>query len=95
PAQWLQVWKTDDWNRLRVRCTGGDLPTIETWVNGLKVCHFDATTTTHPKFDRQRAQAVTKSTGAIGLQVHGGKNWPAGTQVKWKDLRIREITKRQ
>ncbi|MCA9177500.1 MAG: exo-alpha-sialidase, partial [Planctomycetales bacterium] len=42
PAQWLQVWKTDDWNRLRVRCTGGDLPTIETWVNGLKVCHFDA-----------------------------------------------------
>ena len=91
--QWLHVWKTNDWNRLRVRCTGGELPVIETWVNGLKVCRFNAATTTHPKFDRDRAMSVIRPTGSIGLQVHGGKNWQAGDRVFWKDIRIRKIAR--
>jgi hypothetical protein len=91
PEQWLGVWKTDGWNRLRIRVTGGELPTIETWVNDLKVCRLNTATTTHPQFDRTRARSVTNRSGAIGLQVHGGKNWKAGDRVYWKDLRIRRI----
>jgi hypothetical protein len=90
--QWLAVWRTSDWNQLSIRCTGGELPLIETWVNGLKVCRFNAATTTHPGFDRDRAMTVINPTGSIGLQVHGGKNWKAGDRVFWKDIRIRRNT---
>lgn len=90
-TQWLDVWKTDDWNRLRIRVTGGHLPVIETWVNDFKVCRFDAATTTHPQYDPDRAKSVTQPSGSIGLQVHGGKRWKAGQRVYWKDIRIRKI----
>jgi hypothetical protein len=89
--EWLKIWKTSDWNRLRIRCTGGELPVIETWVNDLRVCRFNAATTTHPKFDRSRALEVVEPAGSIGLQVHGGKNWKAGERVFWKDLRVRRL----
>jgi|GEM_PF-522016 len=89
--EWLKIWKADDWNRLRIRCTGGELPVIETWVNDLKVCRFNAATTTHPQFKRERALEVVQPTGSIGLQVHGGRNWKAGERVFWKDLRIRRL----
>jgi len=92
PEEWLQVWKPDGWNRLKIRCTGGELPIIETWVNDLKVCRFDSSKTTHPQFDRQRALEVTQPSGSIGLQVHGGKNWKAGDRVYWKDVRIRQLS---
>lgn len=89
--EFLAAWKTTDWNRMRIRVTGGHLPVIETWVNDLKVCRFDASKTTHPKFDPTRAKEVVGETGAIGLQVHGGKNWKAGERVFWKDLRVRPL----
>ena len=89
--EWLRVWKPTDWNRLRIRVTGGVLPVIESWVNGLKVCRFDAAKTTHPNYDPKRAKGVVKATGAIGLQVHGGKRWLAGQRVHWKDVRVRRI----
>jgi len=89
--EWVKVWKTTGWNRLRIRVTGGVLPVIETWVNGLKVCRFNAAKTTHPKYDSKRARGVVKETGSIGLQVHGGKRWLAGQRVYWKDVRVRTI----
>lgn len=89
--EWLSVWKTDDWNDIRIRVTGGHLPTIETWVNGLKCCRFDATETSHPKFDAEKAKEVTLPEGSIALQVHGGKNWKAGQRVYWKDIRVRRL----
>ena len=89
--EWLAAWKPNDWNELKIRCTGGHLPVIETWVNGLKVCRFNAATTTHPQFDQKRARDVVQPTGSVGLQVHGGKNWKAGKRVYWKDLRLRRL----
>ena len=89
--QWLKAWKPDDWNDLRIRCTTGHLPVIETWINDLKVCRFNAATTTHPQFDRDKALKAVGRTGSIGLQVHGGKNWKSGDRVYWSDLRIRRI----
>lgn len=91
PEEWLNVWKTEGWNRMRIRCTGGQLPVIETWVNDLEVCRFNAETTTHSGFDRERAKTAVQLNGSIGLQVHGGKNWKKGDRVYWKDLRIRKV----
>lgn len=88
--EWLAAWKPDEWNRIRIRVTGGELPTIETWVNGLKCCQFNAVSTTHPKFDTEKAKEVTIPKGSIALQVHGGKNWKAGQRVYWKDIRVRK-----
>ena len=89
---WLAHWQVDDWNRLRVRVTGGVLPVINVWLNQLHVCKFDASKTTHPQFKKERAMEVVKASGSIGLQVHGGKNWQAGKRVLWKDLRIRNLS---
>jgi hypothetical protein len=89
--EFLKAWKADGWNRLRIRVTGGHLPVIETWINDLKVCRFDASRTTHPKFDPEKAKEVVSESGSIGLQVHGGKNWKAGQRVFWKDVRVRKL----
>lgn len=88
---WLNAWRSSDWNRLKIRVTGGALPIIETWINDLKVCRFDASRTTHPRFDPEKAREVVEPEGSIGLQVHGGKNWKAGQRVYWKDLRVRRL----
>ena len=92
--EWLAAWKPNDWNRLRIRVTGELLPIIEVHVNQLAVCRFDASKTTHPRFDADRAKAVVQPTGSIGLQVHGGRNWKAGQRVFWKDVRVRKLLKR-
>ncbi|MCB1230611.1 MAG: DUF1080 domain-containing protein [Verrucomicrobiae bacterium] len=89
--EWLEAWKTGEWNRMRIRVTGGELPVIETWVNDLAVCRIDLSKTTHPQFDEEKAREAVEPTGAIGLQVHGGKNWQAGWRVYWKDLRIKRL----
>lgn len=89
--EFLAAWKTDDWNRMRIRVTGGELPVIETWVNELKICRFDASKTKHPKINSRKAKDVVESTGSIGLQVHGGKNWQSGWRVYWKDIRVRRL----
>lgn len=91
PEEWLAAWKTEGWNRLRIRCTGGVLPVVETWLNGLKVCRIDFATTPHPGYDAAKAAEVVRPKGSIGLQVHGGKAWPEGARVYWKDLRIRRL----
>ncbi len=89
--EFLRAWKTQDWNRLRVRVTGGQLPVIETWINDIKICRFDASKTEHSKFDPIQARGVVQASGSIGLQVHGGKNWKSGWRVYWKDIRIRRL----
>ena len=90
--EWLAAWEPADWNRMKIRCTGKDkFPLIEVWINDLKVCGFNAATTTHPKFNWKKAEGVTLESGSIGLQVHQGKNWPKGARVFWKDIRVRRL----
>jgi hypothetical protein len=88
--QWLQAWRLGAWNTARIRCVG-KYPKITTWINGLKVCHFDGETCTHPGYDKDRVLAILGRSGSIGLQVHGGKSWPKGTRCRWRDLRIKEL----
>lgn len=89
--EFLEAWKTTDWNRMRIRVTGGHLPVIETWINDLKICRFDASGTAHPKFDPGKAKEVVSPSGSIGLQVHGGKRWKPGERIYWKDIRVRRL----
>jgi len=90
--EWLASWKPSEWNQIKIRCTGEtELPVIEVWVNDLKVCRFNAATTTHPTFDKEKAKTVVGPTGKIGLQVHRGNGWPEGARVFWKDIRITKL----
>lgn len=65
----------DGWNRVRIEANGS---TIRTYLNGEKRADLTDTRTAF---------------GFIGLQVHGIGNDRSkdGTQVRWKNLRIREI----
>jgi len=71
-------FKKDEWNDLRVRCTGFDMR-LEFWLNGEKLTDF-----------QQPADAPGYApTGLIGVQVHGGRD-DTGT-ARFRNLRIREL----
>lgn len=91
PEQWLKAWHVKDWNSARIRCTG-KYPQITTWVNDLKVCHWNGETCPLPEYDKERVFGILGREGAIGLQIHGGKNaWPKGTQCRWRNLFIKRL----
>ena len=78
---WPMLWRADQWNELRARIVGTDLPTITTWINGVKISEWTETTTRHP------------ATGSIGLQVHGGgdpKDYD-GKFVRYRNVRVRKL----
>ena len=70
---------------------GGPLPRIATHINGLKVCEFDAATTTAAGFSRDQIAAALGAEGSIALQVHGGGRYPAGAKTRFRHIKIREI----
>jgi hypothetical protein len=89
--QWLKAWRVKDWNTARIRCTG-KYPQITTWVNDLKVCHWNGETCPLPEYDKERVFANLGREGSIGLQIHGGKAmWPAGALCRWRNIRIQRL----
>jgi hypothetical protein len=90
PEQWLKTWR-EGWNSARIRCVG-KFPQITTWINDLKICHWNGETCPLPEYDRKRVFKILGREGAIGLQIHGGKNvWPAGTKCRWRNLKIKRL----
>lgn len=71
------AFKPEEWNHVRVIAVGDR---IRTWLNGV------------PAADLTDAMTMT---GFIGLQVHGIGNdkEKEGTQVKWRNLRIKDLGK--
>ncbi|TWT78218.1 hypothetical protein Pla123a_10080 [Posidoniimonas polymericola] len=69
------AFKPNEWNEYRIRCEGDH---IQTWINGTPVAdlHDDHT-----------------AEGFIALQVHGigGDKDKEGTQVRWRNLMIKEL----
>lgn len=90
PQEWLSAWRIDQWNTARIRCVG-KYPKITTWINDVKLCHFDSETSTFPGHDKQRVFQQLGREGSIGLQVHGGKGWPQGAKCRWRDIRIKPL----
>jgi hypothetical protein len=80
-AAWKDLWKPGQWNELRARITGGDKPTVTTWINGKKIMEWTETEARHPV------------TGHIGLQIHGGGKPEdyAGKSVRYRNIRIRKL----
>jgi hypothetical protein len=91
PEQWLKTWKIGAWNKGRLRCVG-KYPQITTWVNDLKVCHWNGETSTMPEYNKEKVFGQLGSKGAIGLQIHGGKRaWPEGKVCRWRNITVREL----
>ncbi len=90
PEQWLAAWRLNQWNKARIRCAG-KYPQITTWVNDLKVCHWDGEACTLPEYHKERVFEILGREGSIGLQIHGGKGWPAGAKCRWRNLSITRL----
>ena len=75
-AQGLRIFKPQDWNHVRVEAVGDS---IKTWLNGTACADIKDGLT--PR-------------GFIALQVHGIKDDKAraGTQVRWRNLRLQEVS---
>ena len=69
--------KNGEWNQYRVLAEG---PRIQTWINGQKVADL-----THEDIFKSHPK------GKIGLQVHGIKKGTGPFEVRWKDIRIKEL----
>lgn len=74
--QGRRIFKAQDWNHVRVEAIGAS---IKTWLNGTACADIKDGMTLR---------------GFIALQVHGIKDdkTRAGTQVRWRNLRLQELT---
>ena len=69
------VYKNNDWNSYRILVNGTQ---IQVWVNGVKISDGQET--------------MTKMTrGFLGFQVHGIGKRTDTYQVRWKNIKIREL----
>jgi len=71
------AFKKGEWNKYRVLAKG---KSIKTWVNGVPVADLTDNTT------KMRS-------GFIGLQVHGIKRGTGPYEVRWRNLKLRELSK--
>ncbi|MBI4583363.1 MAG: DUF1080 domain-containing protein [Planctomycetes bacterium] len=83
-GEWRRRWKDGGTNEIRARIAGNP-PVIEVWLNGVYLTLFQDTQV------RQELEADGK--GHLGIQVHGGKSWPEGAKVRYRNIQVREIEK--
>ncbi|UPK92632.1 hypothetical protein LCI18_003567 [Fusarium solani-melongenae] len=97
PEDFIKVWKWADWNELRVRCTGGALPVLTSWVNGLKVAELDVSRIKWPGFVAEDVASLLSPRGHIALEVHdndrimGDARWAEGAACRWRNIRIKKL----
>ncbi len=72
-----EVMKNGAWNKFRIVAKG---PRIQTWLNGKLVADL-----THEEIYKQHKK------GVIGLQVHGIKKGTGPYEVRWRNLRVKEL----
>ena len=90
-----KAWKPNDWNKIKVRCTGR-LPLIETWVNGVLVSRLDTATLADvvPGYDAEAIFNRIGRKGHIAFEVHDSptrERWAPGAKCRWRNVRIREL----
>jgi len=69
-----------EWNSVEVRCTGRDMH-IEAWLNGVLITDYQ----------QPAGAAGYAPRGRIGLQVHGGRDDPAGSRVQFRRIKLLEL----
>lgn len=90
-----KVWKPNDWNHIKVRCTGR-LPLIETWINGMLVSKVDTATLADvvPNYDAEAIFERIGRKGHIAFEVHDSptrQRWAPGAKCRWRNVQIREL----
>ncbi|MEL6430232.1 MAG: DUF1080 domain-containing protein [Planctomycetota bacterium] len=70
----------DEWKRVRVRCAGTPMHLVG-WIDGRRVVDHTIAPGVGTFADR----------GRIGIQVHGNMNDPEGSEVRFRNLRVREL----
>ena len=96
--EFLKVWKLNDFNTIKVRSVGR-IPSVTTWVNGLKIAEFDLADIEWPNYDAEAVANMLGREGHISLEVHnngrndrqGQERWWPGAQVRWKNIFIKEL----
>jgi len=78
PEKWPQFWRHGQWNKFRARITGGETPTIITWINDVKFMEWTET---------EKRMAAT---GGIALQVHGGGDFTKQF-VRYRNIRLKRL----
>ncbi len=78
---WTKIWKLNDWNTLQARIEGNP-PTITTSLNG----HFITEYTSDQTFE-----GTLEDRGFVAVQVHGGKSWPAGARIHFRNIEVKEL----
>ncbi|HEX3659763.1 MAG TPA: DUF1080 domain-containing protein [Pirellulales bacterium] len=91
-ADWVKTWRVNDWNTARVRVVGNPA-VMTTWINGTKICEFNGNTFKDKRYDKQKVADTLGDKNYIAVQVHGGKSWPAGAKCRWKNIKIKELSK--
>ncbi|TWU19575.1 3-keto-disaccharide hydrolase [Allorhodopirellula heiligendammensis] len=71
------LFKQGQWNSYRVVANGDR---IQTWINGTQVSDLS-----HPE------RFASHPKGFIGLQVHGIKQGTGPFEVRWRNLKLREL----
>lgn len=89
-AKYCALYKTNDWNSVRVRCVG-EHPRITTWINDVMVCDFDGANYRGPGYNKEQVAKTLGREGSIAVQVHGGGSWPVGAKCRWKNIRIKTL----
>ncbi len=80
--QGVELWKADDFNRVRVKISGQPAH-IQVWINGTALVDYqDSLVEGKPR---------VPETGFIGIQVHGGSSWKKGNKVYFRKLLVRPL----
>jgi hypothetical protein len=80
--QGMDLWKADEFNRVRVKIWGQPAH-IQVWINGKDVVDFqDSLVDGKPR---------VPESGFIGIQVHGGSSWKKGNKVYFRKLLVRPL----
>lgn len=81
PEEWKKFWHHGEWMELRARITGGDKPTITTWINNVKIMEWTET------------EARLPAKNHIALQIHGGGGAKPGEVVRYRNIRVKTLDK--
>ncbi|KAF4994722.1 hypothetical protein FDECE_13029 [Fusarium decemcellulare] len=98
PQDFIQIWKWADWNSFRIRCVGGPLPTVTTWINRLKIAKLNLETLSWPNFNPNDVAAALGPTGHIAFEVHdndsrmGEHRWGPEAQCRWRNVRLKDLS---
>jgi hypothetical protein len=86
-----KVWNKNGWNQIRVKFYGGlvagETVKMETWIR--KVATPEAPWV--PMYKRELP--VVTPAGPIGIQIHGGGRWRAGTYNLYRNIKVRKLDK--